>query len=60
MSIKALFIANAIMFAFAGIMLLQSFQGMNSTALMDEMHRYGLVKPQAEVVAIADKSAQAL
>ncbi len=44
MSIKALFIANAVMVLFISFVMLQSFSGMNATGFMGKMHQHGLVK----------------
>lgn len=44
MSIKALFIANAVMILFVGLVIIQSFGGMNSTGFMSKMHQHGFVK----------------
>lgn len=44
MSLKVLFIANAVMMLFVGFVLVQSFIGMNATNVMDQMHENGLVE----------------
>ncbi len=47
MSIKALFIANAVMILFVGLVIVQSLGGMNSDGLISKMHEHGFVKDAA-------------
>lgn len=44
MSLKVLFIANAVMMLFVGFVLVQSFIGMNASSVIDQMHENGLVE----------------
>lgn len=44
MSIKALCIANAVMFLYVGLVMLQSFGGMNNTGFISKLHQHGFVK----------------
>lgn len=44
MSLKVLFIANAVMMLFVAFVLVQSFVGMNASGVMGQMHESGLVE----------------
>lgn len=48
MSLKALFIANAVMILFVSVVFVQSFIAMNSSGVVDKMHESGMVELSAE------------
>lgn len=45
MPIRALLIANLIVFSFVALVMAQSFNGMDSSSLMVRMHQYGFIQP---------------